>query len=116
MVLSCKRRFPLLASAANATEENASADPIRRIKTFDNFMNSSFNVSAATLCRTRHAPRAEKILFALLLSERTRRGKGFKSLKRKYSPKRDPTDDHEPPQPFSSNPYRASGLAKTGHR
>src|SRR6516165_10601989 len=78
MVLSCKRSFPLLASPANAPEENTRADPIRRIETFDNFMNSSFNVSAATLCRTPHAPRAERILFALLSSESTRRGKSFK--------------------------------------
>src|SRR5215469_16908488 len=78
MVLSCKRSFPLLASPANAPEENTRADPIRRIKTFDNFMNSSFNVSAATLCRTPHAPRAERILFALLISESTRRGKSFR--------------------------------------
>src|SRR5215469_18424882 len=78
MVLSSKRSFPLLASPANAPEENTRADPIRRIKTFDNFMNSSFNVSAATLCRTPHAPRAERILFALLISESTRRGKSFR--------------------------------------
>src|SRR5215469_6079520 len=78
MVLSCKRSFPLLASPANAPEENTRADPTRRIETFDNFMNSSFNVSAATLCRTPHTPRAEKILFTLLISESTRRGKSFR--------------------------------------
>src|SRR5215469_6618958 len=78
MVWFCKRSFPLLASPANAPEENTRADPIRRIETFDNFMNSSFNVSAATLCRTPHAPRAERILFALSISESTRRGKSFR--------------------------------------
>src|SRR5215469_4375924 len=81
MVWFCKRSFPLLASRANAPEENTRADPIRRIETFDNFMNSSFNVSAAALCRTPHALRAEKILFALLVSWRTRRGKSFRSSK-----------------------------------
>jgi hypothetical protein len=62
------RLTAILASPANAPEENTSADAIRRIETFDNFMNISFNVSAATLCRARHAPRAEKILVALLVS------------------------------------------------
>ena len=61
---------------------------------------------APTIFLLKATPRAEKILFALLVSERTRIGESFKDLKIKYSPQRDLTNDHESPQPFSSNPFR----------